>query len=60
MGDWYRHAIAKDGDSSAGDNRLLDKFRHRGRIVVGFADGHVDNFLLGGDLDKVSLTMDIR
>ena len=33
----------------------------KGRIMVGFADGHVDNLLLDeGTLDKVSLSMDMR
>jgi prepilin-type processing-associated H-X9-DG protein len=35
--------------------------RHRGRMMVGFADGHVDNVAISeGDLDKISFTMDFR
>ena len=61
MGDWYRYAIGTGADKGAGDKQLLDKNRHKGRIVVGFADGHVDNVMLsGGDLDKISLSIDFR
>jgi prepilin-type N-terminal cleavage/methylation domain-containing protein/prepilin-type processing-associated H-X9-DG protein len=61
MGDWYRQCIGKPPVKGAGDIRLLDKIRHKGRIMVGFADGHVDNVLLNeGDLDQVSLSMDFR
>jgi prepilin-type N-terminal cleavage/methylation domain-containing protein/prepilin-type processing-associated H-X9-DG protein len=61
MGDWYRWCIGKTGDTGAGDRELLDKYRHKGRIIVGFADGHVDNLLISeGDLDKVSLSLDMR
>ena len=61
MGDWYRWTIGTGPDKGAGDKRLLDKNRHRGRIIVGFADGHVDNLLLsGGDLDKVNLSVGFR
>jgi prepilin-type N-terminal cleavage/methylation domain-containing protein/prepilin-type processing-associated H-X9-DG protein len=60
MGDWYRVCIGK-GNKGAGDKELLDQHRHKGRIIVGFADGHVDNLLLSeGDLDKVSLSIDFR
>jgi prepilin-type N-terminal cleavage/methylation domain-containing protein/prepilin-type processing-associated H-X9-DG protein len=58
MGDWYREVLGKPVTKFAGDVRLLDKNRHRGRIMVGFADGHVDNVLLSeGALDKISLTV---
>jgi prepilin-type N-terminal cleavage/methylation domain-containing protein/prepilin-type processing-associated H-X9-DG protein len=61
MGDWYRQCIGKPPVKGAGDPRLLDKVRHKGRIMVGFADGHVDNFALSeGDLDPISLSMDMR
>jgi prepilin-type N-terminal cleavage/methylation domain-containing protein/prepilin-type processing-associated H-X9-DG protein len=61
MGDWYRQCIGKPPVKGAGDTRLLDKIRHNGRIMVGFADGHVDNVLLNeGDLDRISLSMDFR
>jgi prepilin-type N-terminal cleavage/methylation domain-containing protein/prepilin-type processing-associated H-X9-DG protein len=41
------------------DTTLLDKNRHRKRIVIGFADGHVENLPLDvGVLTNVSLSMD--
>jgi prepilin-type processing-associated H-X9-DG protein len=62
MGDWYRQIPpARPPIRVTGDPRLLDKNRHRGRIVVGFADGHVENLLLSdGDLDKVSISMGFK
>ena len=61
MGDWYRQILGKPPVKNTGDPRLLDQNRHRGRIMVGFADGHVDNLLISeGDLDKVSMTIDFR
>jgi prepilin-type N-terminal cleavage/methylation domain-containing protein/prepilin-type processing-associated H-X9-DG protein len=61
MGDWYRWCIGKTGDTGGGDRELRDQYRHKGRIMVGFADGHVDNLLLDdGTLDKVSLSLDMR
>jgi prepilin-type N-terminal cleavage/methylation domain-containing protein/prepilin-type processing-associated H-X9-DG protein len=61
MGDWYRQVLGKPTTKFAGDPRLVDKNRHRGRIMVGFADGHVDNVLLSeGALDKISLTVDFQ
>ena len=61
MGDWYRQAIGKPVTKQAGDPRLLDKARHKGRIMVGFADGHVENVMLSeGDLDQISLTIGFR
>jgi prepilin-type N-terminal cleavage/methylation domain-containing protein/prepilin-type processing-associated H-X9-DG protein len=61
MGDWYRQILGKPPVRNTGDPRLLDKNRHRGRIMVGFADGHVDNVLIEeGALDKISMTMDFR
>jgi prepilin-type N-terminal cleavage/methylation domain-containing protein/prepilin-type processing-associated H-X9-DG protein len=61
MGDWYRQVLGKPPVKTTGDPHLLDLHRHRGRIVVAFADGHVDNVKLSeGDLDKISLTMDFR
>ena len=61
MGDWYRYAVGKGADKGAGDKELLDKNRHKGRMIVGFADGHVDNVLLSdGVLDKISLSVDFR
>ena len=61
MGDWYRQILGKPPVKITGDPHLLDKNRHRGRIMVAFADGHVANVLISeGDLDKISLTMDFR
>jgi prepilin-type processing-associated H-X9-DG protein len=61
MGDWYRQILGKPPVKGAGDKGLLDKNRHRGRMMVGCADGHVDNLLISeGDLDKISLTMDFE
>jgi prepilin-type processing-associated H-X9-DG protein len=44
---------------NTGDPRLLDKARHKGRIMVGFADGHVDNFALS-EGDSISLSVGMR
>jgi prepilin-type processing-associated H-X9-DG protein/prepilin-type N-terminal cleavage/methylation domain-containing protein len=61
MGDWYRQAIGKPVTKNAGDPRLLDKVRHKGRIMVGFADGHVENVALSeGDLNPISLSVGFR
>jgi prepilin-type processing-associated H-X9-DG protein len=59
MGDWARLAMvppkpAKD----AADPKLADKVRHRGRIMIGFADGHADNRMLDESLDNVSINVD--
>jgi prepilin-type processing-associated H-X9-DG protein len=60
MGDWYRGVLGKS-NNGAGDATLIDRGRHRGRVIVGFADGHVDNLLYSeGDLDKVSLSVGFR
>jgi len=61
MGDWYRLCAGKPAPAGAGDVRLLDRNRHRGRIMVGFADGHVDNVALSeGDLNPISLSVGFR
>ena len=61
MGDWYRQILGKPPAKTTGDPRLLDKNRHRGRIMVAFADGHVDNVKISeGDLDKISMTMGFK
>lgn len=61
MGDWYRQFLGKPPKKDAGDSRLLDKNRHRGRIMVGFADGHVANVMISeGELDGISLTMGFK
>jgi prepilin-type processing-associated H-X9-DG protein len=41
------------------DPALIDKVRHRGRINVGFADGHAESLLIDpGTLDAVSTDLD--
>jgi prepilin-type N-terminal cleavage/methylation domain-containing protein/prepilin-type processing-associated H-X9-DG protein len=60
MGDWWRATQVPPLPSKAlgSDITLLDQNRHRGRIVVAFADGHVENMKMSPDLDKVSTTVD--
>jgi len=64
MGDWYRKFANKgtrpDGTPTkdAADRLLADPYRHRGRVMVGFADGHAENMLFSEDLDKVSISVD--
>jgi type II secretory pathway pseudopilin PulG len=64
MGDWYRGYINKptrpDGTPTraAADKALVDPFRHRNRIMVGCADGHVENLALSEELDKISISVD--
>jgi prepilin-type N-terminal cleavage/methylation domain-containing protein/prepilin-type processing-associated H-X9-DG protein len=56
LGDVYR---AKGSPQQASDPALFDKTRHRGRILVGFADGHCENVTITeGALDKISLDLD--
>lgn len=58
MGDWYRALIGKP-HKGTGDPQLVDRNRHKGRIVIAFADGHCENLKMEeGTLDKVSLTVD--
>jgi prepilin-type processing-associated H-X9-DG protein len=63
MGDWYRQVIGKGADKngvptkSAADTLLVDKYRHRGRIMIGFADGHCENRFLDESLDGVSVSV---
>jgi prepilin-type processing-associated H-X9-DG protein/prepilin-type N-terminal cleavage/methylation domain-containing protein len=58
LGDWYRGVLGQP-HKNTGDPALVDRFRHRGRINIGFADGHVDNLVLdAGTLDRVSITLD--
>ena len=57
LGNCYR------GDKDCGPNELFDKVRHRGRIIVGCADGHVENAVIDGGtqghgLDKFSQDVD--
>jgi prepilin-type processing-associated H-X9-DG protein len=55
LGDIFRGGTPHD----CGELALLDKTRHRGRINVGFADGHVENvFIEEGTLEKISLDKD--
>ena len=50
---------AKGGGKDVGEWTLFDQNRHRKRIMVAFADGHVENVILSeGDLDKISLCKD--
>jgi len=62
MGDWYRKYANKgtrpDGTPTkdAADRLLADPYRHRGRVMVGFADGHAENLIFSEDLDKVSIS----
>jgi hypothetical protein len=59
LGDWYREVINKPTGKSVPAKELCDKYRHRGRIIVGCADGHVENLPLdAGTLDKISLNLD--
>jgi prepilin-type processing-associated H-X9-DG protein/prepilin-type N-terminal cleavage/methylation domain-containing protein len=59
LGDWYRGVLNIMPRKNTGDPKLLDINRHRGRIVVGFADGHVENLKYDvGVLDRVSITVD--
>ena len=61
MGDWYRQVLGKPPAKTTGDPRLLDKNRHRGRMIIAFADGHVGNLMITeGDLDKVSMTLGFK
>ena len=59
LGDWYRGYLNISPRKQTGDPTGVDPNRHRGRIVIAFADGHVENVILSvGDLDKVSVTVD--
>jgi prepilin-type N-terminal cleavage/methylation domain-containing protein/prepilin-type processing-associated H-X9-DG protein len=58
MGFWLANANGLTKANEV-DPKLLDKNRHKGRILVGFADGHVENLVLDvGVLTHVSLSMD--
>jgi prepilin-type processing-associated H-X9-DG protein/prepilin-type N-terminal cleavage/methylation domain-containing protein len=59
LGDWWRGAVGSPlPHKNTGDPKLIDKYRHRNRINVAFADGHVQNYELSDDLYKVYITMD--
>ena len=61
LGDWYRQILGKPPVRAACDPRLLDRNRHKGRMMVGFADGHVENVEISeGTLDKISVDVDFR
>jgi prepilin-type N-terminal cleavage/methylation domain-containing protein/prepilin-type processing-associated H-X9-DG protein len=50
---------AKSGGKDCGEWNLIDMNRHRKRMMVGFADGHVDNVRIEeGALDEISLCKD--
>jgi len=58
LGDWYRGVLGLP-HKNTGDPALIDRYRHRGRINVACADGHVDNLQLDpGVLDRISITLD--
>jgi prepilin-type processing-associated H-X9-DG protein/prepilin-type N-terminal cleavage/methylation domain-containing protein len=49
----------KSGGKDCGDWTLIDSNRHRKRMMVAFADGHVENVRLEeGTLDEISLCKD--
>ena len=51
------HAVS--GGRDCGEWTLIDSNRHKGRMMVGFADGHVENIQIAeGSLDKISLSKD--
>jgi len=50
---------AKSGGKDCGEWNLIDTGRHRKRMMVAFADGHVDNVRIEeGALDEISLCKD--
>ena len=50
---------AKGGGKDCGEWNLIDTGRHRNRMMVAFADGHVDNVRIEeGTLDEISLCKD--
>ncbi len=59
LGDWYKGVIGVNPHKSTGDPDLIDRNRHKGRIIIAFADGHVENLVMDvGNLSRVSVTLD--
>jgi prepilin-type N-terminal cleavage/methylation domain-containing protein/prepilin-type processing-associated H-X9-DG protein len=59
LGDWYDGVINKNPHKNTGDPTLVDLNRHNKRMIVAFADGHVENLMMDeGTLSKVSVTLD--
>ena len=60
MDDWYWGTLnPSPPHKGTGDPDLIDKNKHKGRIVIGFADGHVENRMMSlGSMANVSLTLD--
>lgn len=59
LGDWYKGVINVNPHKSTGDPDLIDRNRHKGRMVIAFADGHVENLVMDvGNLSRVSVTLD--
>ena len=57
--DGYPDATNLKTGKQCGSGALFDKTRHRGRINIGFADGHVAGMMIDqGELSHVSLNLD--
>ena len=57
--DGYPDATNLKTGKQCGSGSLFDKTRHRGRINIGFADGHVASLVIDpGELSAVSLNLD--
>ena len=61
LGDWLKGALNINPHKNTGDADLIDRNKHKGRMIVAFADGHVENLKMDvGTLDRVSITLDFR
>ncbi len=60
MDDWYKGTLnPSPPHKGTGDPDLIDKNKHKGRIVIAFADGHVENRMMSlGSMANISLTVD--
>ena len=60
MDDWYKGTLSPaPPHKSTGDADLIDRNKHKGRIIIAFADGHVENRVMSlGSLANVSITLD--
>ena len=57
--DGYPDATNLKIGHQCGSGALFDKKRHRGRLNIGCADGHVENVVItAGELEKFSLNLD--